>query len=338
VAKTTGRLKQFDFLAETRAGAIVCTGGFEDRSVAFVAKLRKARCSVEKSMLLQYEGQIEENEPNNRFLKRRLKTIIGKEPQLVSINADKPIGSLGRITRKIEDLLSRLSDRTVFVDVSGMTHLLAIGTIHACVSSGLRTFVVYTEAKSYFPQKRDQQKLIRAWKDEKYDIAVQYLQSAGLKAVQIIPAFAGNFRPGRQTCLMVFVGFEPNRIETLVDDYAPGVLIVFYGRSPHKEFRWRTRLSRELHNELFSQWYVRQTEISTLEVEDILRKLEREFQVVKEQFDVAIAPQCSKLQALASYLFWRRHPEVQLIFTSPVSFNPKRYSRGARRTFVYEIS
>lgn len=332
------KLREFDFHSRTNIGLLLCIGGFEDRSVAFVERLRKDFCSVENSLILKYRGQIEENEPNYQLLRRRLKTIIGKRPESASVDAAIPIASLGKLEDKIQHIASRLSSRTVLVDISGMTHLVALGTIHSCISSGLHTSVVYTEAKSYFPQRREQEKLVRAWREKKYDIAVKYLQSAGLKAVHIIPVFAGNFRPGRQTCLMVFVGHEPNRIESLVDDYAPGVLIVFYGRSPHKEFQWRTTLSKQLHDELFSQWYVRETDISTLEVDDILLKLENEFQVVKEKYDVAIAPQCSKMQALASYLFWRRHPEVQLIFTSPVSFNPKRYSRGARRTFLYEIA
>jgi len=77
--------------------------------------------------------------------------------------------------------------------------------------------------------------------------------------------------------------------------------------------------------------------VSTLRVTEVLDTLEKEFRTIRDQYDVAIASQCSKMQAVATYLFWRRHPEVQLVFTSPVSFNPKRYSRGVGRTFVYEI-
>jgi hypothetical protein len=168
-------------------------------------------------------------------------------------------------------------------------------------------------------------------------VAAEYLQSAGLKEVQILPEFAGNFRPGSQTCLIIFVGYEPNRIKGLIDIYAPSAMLVLYGRSPHHGFSWRTRLSHELHEDLFSQWLVRRAEVSTLEVDQILKALEEEFSTIREHYDVAIAPQCGKMQALAAYLFWRRHPEVQMLFTSPVRFNPSNYSEGTGRTFVYEI-
>jgi len=88
---------------------------------------------------------------------------------------------------------------------------------------------------------------------------------------------------------------------------------------------------------MFSNWRRRKDYCSTLEPEDALAKLEDIFTVVGTKFDLAIAPHCSKMQGIASYVFWRRHPEVQLIFTSPVSFKPSQYSRGAREIYLYRL-
>jgi len=335
---SNNKVREFDFSSHIAVGLFVGAGGFENRAVSFVKRLRKSRLKVEESLLLQYDSQREDNEPNLNRLRLRLMEIVGREPQKVSIHADKPIKSSGEIKRRVEEIAASIIERTAIVDISGMTHLWALSAIHACLSCGFQTSVVCTEAKGYFPPKGDQRKVVRAWRDHQYDIAAKYLQSAGLKAVHILPEFGGNFRPGRPTCLVVFVGYEPNRVEGLVDAYAPGALIVLYGKSPHRHLHWRTKLSKDLHKALFSQWYVRETEISTLEVNEILGELEEEFEVIQEQYDIAIAPQCSKMQALASYLFWRRHPEVQLVFTSPVRFNPDRYSHGAKKTFIYEIN
>jgi len=312
-------------------------GGFEDRAVAFAKRLLPSRTSIGACLLLHYQSQLKENEPNFLYLSRQLRAISGREPVPVSVHADTPVQSYARIRTAIHEIASTAGERTALIDISGMTHLWALGIIDACVCSGFRSTVVYTEARSYFPLKRDRHRLVRAWRNHDFETASKYLQSAALKAVHIPPQFGGNFHPGWPTCLMVFVGYEPNRTQGLVDDYAPGALIVLYGRSPHNSLRWRTQLSKDLHVELFSQWRVRETEISTLEVDDVIRKLEQEFQCIREQYDVAIAPQCSKMQGLASYLFWRKHPEVQLLFTSPVRFNPKCYSKGAGRTFLCEV-
>jgi hypothetical protein len=332
-----GSPSDFDFDHQTTAGLLVVAGGFEDRAITLAKRLSKANIVAEESIVLHYESQRSDNEPNFRFLQTRLQSLIGKEPHAVPVHADTPVQSYARIRTKIHQIASYVNEQTAVVDISGMTHLWALGTIDACFSAGLRVLVAYTEARWYFPRKQDTKRLVRTWKNHDYSAASSYLQSAALKAVHIPPEFGGNFHAGWPTCLMVFVGYEPNRTQGLVDDYAPGALVVLYGKSPHASLHWRTQLSRDLHEELFSQWRVREVEISTLEVDGTIAKLEEEFGVIREQYDLAIAPQCSKMQGVASYLFWRRHPEVQLLFTSPVRFNPRRYSGGARRTFVYEI-
>lgn len=334
---TSKNVKEYDFSADTKAGLLVCAGGFEDRAVAFVKRLKKTRCSIEHSLLIQYKSQKQDNEPNYLTLHERLPKLLGKLSKRVSVHSNTPIASCGKIRERIAKISERIEHKTALVDISGMTHLWALATIHACIACNFRVTVIYTEARSYFPLKRDENKLLRAWKKQNYEICGEYLQSLALLHIHILPQFSGNFRPGKQTCLMVFAGYEPNRIQGLVDDYAPGRLIVLYGKSPRPELGWRTHLSRELHKELFSRWYIRETDISTLEVRDTLTKLEDEFAVVQGEYDVAIAPQCSKMQAVASYLFWRKHPEVQLVFTTPVRFNPRRYSKRARRTYKYDI-
>ena len=326
----------FDFSNGVSTGLLVCAGGFEDRAIAFARKLPRRRCAIEDSLILRYQSQKEDNETNLNELTQLLESAIGKKPHFVSVNADNPIQSCLGIKTAIEKAARGLRNRATFIDISGMTNLWAISSIHTSLSLGLKTSVIYTEARWYYPPKTEKHKIVRAWNEKYYDEVSKYLQSAGLRAVHIPPEFVGNFRPGKQACLIIFVGYEPNRTEGLIDDYAPGALIVFYGKSPRPEMEWRTQLSKDLHKELFSKWHVREAEISTLLTNNILCTLEEQFEILKEKYDIAIAPQCSKMQAVASYLFWRDHPEVQLLFTSPVRFNPERYRR-VRESRIFMI-
>jgi hypothetical protein len=330
------QLSEFDFRTKLSAGILVTAGGFENRATAFARQLSK-RSHFSEAVVFHYENQRNDNESGFCDIRRSLKQVLGLTPMELEIDADQPIDSCRRIRKAIRDLAAKEMDRSAVIDVSGMTHLWALGAVHACLANGFRTRIIYTESKSYYPRKGERRKVVKSWRDRNYKEAAKYLQSAGLGSVQILPEFGGNFRPGKRTCLIIFVGFEPNRIEGLVDAYAPGALIVLYGVSPHEEFSWRTPLSKELHAELFQRWYVRESEVSTLTLPDISRTLEGEFQAIRDHYDIAVAPECSKMQALASYMFWRRHPEVQLVFTSPVRFNPAHYSWGTGRTFSCEI-
>jgi len=331
-------MQEFDFALGRGVGLLIAAGGFEDRATSFVRRAKRKTLNVEQGLLLRYESQRADNEPHFLTNLRRLKRLLhGEEPHIADISADRPIRSCDDIRKQIEALAETLTNKSAIVDISGMTHLWALSTMHNCLSCGLRVDIAYTEARTYYPLRSEWRELKRKLRAGDEEPVFRALQSASLKAVHILPDFAGNFRPGRRTCLMIFAGYEPNRVQGLVDDYAPGSLIVLFGKSPHTRFSWRAGLSRDLHKELFSTWYKRDVEVSTLEVQDILDTLEREFSVLRDEYDVAIAPHCSKMQGVAAYLFWRRHPDVQLVFTSPVKFRRDRYSRGEGPTFCYPI-
>jgi len=331
------KIREYPFANKSSASLLICCGGFESRSRAFARKLRKNNCAFQEVLLLRYLPAQEENEKSYDWLKARLTSLSGKVPRTVNFETGKPQQGFLQIKNAVEKVSEDIGVKTAVVDITGMSHLVAICAVHSCLILGFRTKIAYTEAKEYFPLKRVSRKLIRAWREHDYPAANEFLQSAALKSVDILPEFQGNFRPGRPVCLMIFAGYEPNRMEGLVNIYAPGALIVLYGKSPYRRLLWRTRLSRELHQELFGGWLYRPVDISTLDIDKILRTLEREVGIIKDRYDVAITPHCSKMQAIATYIFWRRHPEVQIVFTSPVRFHPKRYSRGSGKTFLHDL-
>jgi hypothetical protein len=329
----------FSFAQSKDVGLVVAAGGFEKRATAFLARVRRGKVRAEAGILLRYETQRLDNEPNFLLNRDFLQTLMPKGifVQVAQVSADSPIQSCSEIKAKIDQVAAGLKNRCALVDISGMTHLWALSAIHECISAGLRTEVIYTEARSYYPLRPEWRKLRKALASKDDEAVYQSLQSASLKAVHILSEFAGNFRPGRLTCLVIFAGYEPNRVQGLVDDYSPGRLVVLFGRPPRPNLQWRMELSKDLHREFLQTWYKREAEVSTGDVASILDTLEQEYSVIGEHFDLAVAPHCSKMQGVASYLFWRRHPEVQLVFTSPVKFHRDRYSEGQGKTYVLTI-
>lgn len=330
------RLTQYNFHNPIKGGVLVSAGGFEDRAVAFVRHLKSAG-DLQSSILLRYVSQLQDNKANFGFLKRRLTRLLRKVPETVDVHSAQPHHAYAAIKAAVAKVTPRLKRQCALVDISGMTQLLALCAIHSCFQAGLRVTLIYTEAQSYFPIKRESRALLQAWDRQEYEKAAKFLQSEALRSIHILPEFAGTFGRLGQSCLIIFVGYEPNRTEGLVEFYAPDRLIVCYGRSPHARLRWRTKLSRDLHKNLFAKEHLREIEASTLHLYEIVRLLESEFGLLHERYDIAIAPQCAKLQAIASYLFWRSHPEIQLVFTSPVHFNPKHYSSRAGHTYWCQL-
>jgi hypothetical protein len=327
----------YPFDKPRRVALFIAAGGFEDRSLAFAKRVNARNFNAERSIIVRYANQIAANEPNYVMLLERTRRFC-RHVETVSVDDDAPLQSCLGLKTAIQEITSIAEGRHAVIDVSAMRHMWAIQALHACVQSGLTVDIVYTEARTYYPSARDRNRVLSAHRGHESDGAVELLQSTSLKGVHILPDFIGNFRPGRRTCLVVFAGFEPQRIGRLIDVYAPGSVVVLYGRSPRADLEWRTEFSRTLHNDVFATWHTREEYVSTLDVNDIITVLDRIFSVVRVEYDVALAPHCSKMQGIASYLFWCFHPEIQLVFSSPVKFNVGHYSNGAGETYWYPVT
>lgn len=326
-------ISQFDFANEASYGLFLAAGGFEKRALAFVRRVNVRKFRIEQAILLRYLTQREDNQPNfNRLVARVEK--LANNIDVIDVDIDTPDKFLKELVEKVRSASTSVNSASALIDISGMAHVLICCCLRAADIAQLRTSVVYTEAEDYYPRKREWKVVIDAVKNRNFKIMAKYLQTAGLKDIQIPTDFKGNTRPGCKACLFVMAGYEPNRVRGLVDEYAPNAIVVFYGNSPHVKLHGRQSLSVALHKHVFDGWRYREIrDLSTLEVPEILKWLETEYEVIRQEYDVAITSQCSKMQTVASYLFWKRHPEIQLVFTVAVRIEPKRYSRGEGRSF-----
>ncbi len=326
-------ISRFNFAGKVSYGLFIAAGGFEKRALSFARRAHVHKFKIEQAILLRYITQQKDNEPNFKRLVDRVKKFTNNI-KIIDVDVGIPDRFLKELTEEVRSVSTFLESRSVTMDVSGMAHVLICCCLRAVDICALQTSVVYTEANDYYPRESKRRVVIDAVQKSNFKIMAEYLQTAGLKDIQIPTNFKGNSRPASQPCLFIMAGYEPNRVQGLIDEYAPYAIVVFYGKSPHRKFYGRQKLSIALHKDLFDGWRYREISgLSTLEVEEILVTLETEYQKLRSEYDVAITSQCSKMQTVASYMFWKKHPEIQLVFTTAVRIEPKRYSRGEGHTF-----
>jgi hypothetical protein len=53
---------------------------------------------------------------------------------------------------------------------------------------------------------------------------------------------------------------------------------------------------------------------------------------------LVIAPICSKMHVVTSYLFWEKYGEVQLTFPVPIGYDPSKSPRGFRLTYSVKLA
>ncbi|MBM4036107.1 MAG: hypothetical protein FJ291_30610 [Planctomycetes bacterium] len=183
--------------------------------------------------------------------------------------------------------------------------------------------------------------------DDSIDKLARLLQATGARETLVLKEFKGRFREDLPTALIFILGYEPSRAIGLLEAYRPSLVIPCYSEPPAARLKWRMKFSIDLHERfhVFDQFpRAREPQIiKTFSLHEILDKLEEIYEsdlngrVLYETHNVAISPQCSKMQAIATYLFCQSHPDVQVVFCLPGRYNPLRYSEGIGDTWVVPL-
>jgi hypothetical protein len=349
-------------LAKNKNSLYICAAGFEDRARGIAETLVGVNEKIFRySNVMEYlshselqESQkspfLEKNKENLRFLKATLSNISTNLMENTAVDIDNILVT----KRNLENTLKNIPDAeidSIFVDISGMANFLILLTLHQvrALFYDKEIFVLYSEAKNYFPEEQEATDIIKIAqsRNEKDVIKLgELLGASGARETFVLPDFKGYFREDFPTCLVFLVGYEPSRAIGLLEGYRPNLVVACYGVSPHEHFRWRTKFSKDLHDRLnvFKQYNSSDAEVSTFDIPEIVSKLEEIYvsadlngNVLYESYNIAVTPQCSKLQTVATYIFCQSHPDIQVVFCLPGSFNPDRYSKGIGRKWMYRI-
>jgi hypothetical protein len=309
-----------------KCAVLIVAAGFEARARR-VLEMLGAR-SIRRAILVEYAEGIDENSENMRRMRATLSTV-------------RATASVVRLTldpRRPDDYLQALktslltwrpdANGEVWVDVTALPMQGICATL-AAIRGALPTLVVqvlYTEALEYFPTKDE------VAKGEAPLAALSQEMSGNL-----IPKHFGGSSTAVSTCLIVFAGYEKHRSVGVVDELNPSRLVLVFGEPARSGLKWRLSWSKKLHDGLHEARPTASETVSTLNPLQSLRLLNSYYGFLFANHNIAVAPICSKMQCVASYLFWERYRDVQLVFPLPVTYLPYRFSRRHRHTFQFTL-
>ena len=340
---------ELKFIKERKNTFYICAAGFEDRALAVIKNLKdEGEKFFKYSLILEYSIHKEDNKPNLK----KLQDDLPKISHCLLKNAIIDIDNIYQIKNNIVESSKKIPPNeieTVFIDISGMANSLILLIIqHAKkVFFDKEIVILYAEAEIYYPTKEKRDEIIKLVKSNAEEDILKLgeeLGASGTREVIIMPDFKGYFNGTKPICLIFFIGYEPSRASGLLDTYRPNMIVACYGVSPHEKFKWRTELSKKLHTQILKEFEHVEKYISIFDVSEIVTELDNIYKgtdnkgrPLYEYYNIAITPQCSKLQTVATYLFSLIHPDIQIVFCFPGKFNPKRYSEGIGKIWVYKL-
>lgn len=310
---------------------IVLAAGFEDRAYAALERSRfrpDARC-----VLIRFVNAV----PGNGQVFRRYRDAARERFRedaidVVDLRHDDPAA----MERDLAQVLGQLprATRHLGLDVSGLpayATCMALKALRTKRSENPLT-VLYTAALEYNPARAEYDELIAAAGDEieliPHSMALEMDQNLQLDS------FSGYRSQNAKTCLAILAGYEAHRANGVVEETNPSLLLLLYGRPGDASLDWRLDLSRRLHRKFEKARRTATETVSTLRFEETMAALERYYDYLIDDYDLALAPLGSKMQTVAAYLFWERHSETQLMFPTPIGYDPDRGPKGAGTTYA----
>lgn len=315
--------------------AIILAAGFEDR--AFHVLRHGVFQPSAYCILIRYINDISENSATfEKYFNLAQSKFSNENILVVDLNTDAVETFAADIDRVVSKL--PLEVRRIAIDVSGMTSY----AVCLCLKS-VRSYralykqrVIYSSADEYVPSEEEYLSL----SDRTAESEISYVpKSMAMEMSEnlVLEAFSGHRSGENRACLAIFAGYEVHRSSGAIDAINPSLLLLLYGMPGEKRHSWRTDFSKRLHSKFESTRRCATEEVSTLSPQESLDVLEEYYNYLIDDFDLVIAPICSKMHAVAAYMFWERYGEVQLSFPMPIGYDVDNRPRGVGGVYYSDL-
>lgn len=316
---------------------LILGSGFEDRALHFLSKAQLKRdCTC---VLITYDYDIAGNEEvAAKYLSLLKEKIENNQIHPIRVSSE----SITNYEIELTKVLSEIprSTANIWTDISGMSTSLICSTLYVCRSlfPSKQLSVIYTSANSYYPTYNQFQK---GKKITKSKVNLEFLPKSmarGMARILILETFSGHRSNEGTCCLAVFAGYDVHRSSGVIDNVNPSMLLLIYGSPGNPKLHWREKLSKSLHARLETTRRTAVETVSTLNLVDSVKILENYYINIFEDYDLTIAPICSKMQVVATYLFWEKYKEVQLVFPQPIDYEKEYAPKGVGKTYITLLS
>jgi hypothetical protein len=314
-------------------GLFVCCAGYEERALYVARTLGR-----ENIACLRVVRLVNGDAANDAAFKdaQEIFSGIGGE-ETVEYDLTRITAAASSLRQAFADLVLP-GDERVYVDISGFPGHGICQVLFALREKFKSNSVVcvYTAAAEYYPQEEEYRQCLDksgAFRAEALPDSLTYEAADNL----ILPVFQGFSVRQEKTCLFLLAGFEKHRSVTVVESINPTRLVLIYGTPPRPDLQWREELSRKLHADLFANVIRAEEAVITLDVPALYQLFELYYSMLYDDMSIVVCPINSKLQTVASYLFWEQYRDVQLCFPLPVRYLPSRSSVGHSDVFRFNM-
>lgn len=264
---------------------------------------------------------------------------VGNGKQMVAaIKSSKVNFKVYSVKEALED--SKLLDNEAVIDVSGLPKGIIFNIVRNALISKKGAKLVFTDAQEHYPLESDVRQLLDKYKDLDQTQFLDALsgvlkgERGPYKLIPLMPKNIDNYSSRR--VLIAFSSPKHERLFSFLDDreYDKIHIIVPYGESPRDQL---ARIAAEVALRKYNNAEIVESNSNDLAaLMDYLASTYQKY-FVEQTFSFEIALTGSKIQTIASAAICSSFMVSQVWYVQPKTWDPKRFSKGASKTYVYSL-
>ncbi len=297
----------------------ICCASFEERCLSSTATMGTDFLTKFAVIFVFEEPPYNKQVEHNMFL---LQTELRKKTTegvfVISCQRENPLEGINQL----ENVLRQCKLKTdggpfITVDISGFTKIYLLGLLHYLVIDkdlGIPRLLHTTQR--YLPTKLTQ----------------------GIEQITTIPNFFGSPSWEKETVLVLFLGFEPERALAVWKQFNPAKTMALITNPPRYGNLDYLKYARQNNADLLSQPSVEVRDVPADNPQAVRNVLEAIHEETKDSFNMVIGPFGTKPQVIGVFLFYLEHRKVQVVYSFPAIYTRSYLRRQPGPTLLLPVA
>jgi hypothetical protein len=314
-------LKDISLHLKNSYDIFICSASFEERCLSVAYNVEGI--NFHQTLIIinkDFSEQIENN-------KNILFEVIKSEKKIVEVSSSDPLFTADNLNKNINIGVDHEHKKTILLDITTFTHetlLILIKLIQIRYPKSVITGI-YSNALEYSLGEDD---INKKW------------LSKGISEVRSVLGYPGNIVPSRKTHLILIVGYENERAESIIEAIEPNSIALGYGRSGSATTD-KNKEANEHYMNLVKQMATSYSDIETFEIpcDDPFgaRNILKEIISKEKNKNILIAPMNNKLSTLGAAWVAFENENVQICYAQALTYNFPNYSSPGLFCYIVEF-
>jgi len=297
----------------------ICCASFEERCLSSTAKMGVDFLTKFAVIFVVEEPLYKKQVEHNMF---RLQTELRKNATegifVISCQRENPLEGINQL----EDVLRQCKLKTdggpfITVDISGFTKIYLLELLHyLAIDKSLGVPRLLHTTQRYLPTKL----------------------TRGIEQITTIPNFFGSPSLEKETVLVLFLGFEPERALAVWKQFNPAKTIALLTNPPRYGNLDYLKYAQQNNSSLLSQPSVEVRDMTADNPYAVMNVLEAIHEETKDSFNMVIGPFGTKPQVVGVFLFCSEHRKVQVVYSFPATYTRSYLRRQPGPTLLLPIA